>query len=638
MSAAGRTQQSQGKRRKRSHPPVYNAIGVSFEDKDNDFVCPICFDMIEEAHMTKCGHSFCYKCIHQTLEQSNRCPKCNYVIEKQDQIFPNFLLNELILKQKQRINEKKIRIDQQNSNVSLNLEDVISDQDNLDIANINLMLEVLAQKKQQIMADCRTTQNQILKEFLQKIRTKKQQQLEQLTREMNVLDEDCARVDLKLQDERKILSHIGETVVNGIHGDAAAGPSTSTASPSTSTAVVSSDNSLQEGFNGSKNVNRQRWLHTTMAARRKKVNHHFDDLEQCYFSTRLKEFGNQNGCDGLDEFTDNLSKFIKFSSFRPLASLSYASDIYNGSSIVSSIDFDRDCEFFAIAGVTKKIKVFEYGSIIRDAVDVHYPVNEMLCNSKISCVTWNSYHKGQMASADYEGTITLWDALAGVKSRLLQEHEKRCWSVDFNRVDPKLLASGSDDSKVKLWSTNTEHSVACLEAKANVCCVKFNPESRYHLAFGSADHCVHYFDLRNLKQPVVVFKGHRKAVSYAKFVNTSELVSASTDSQLKLWSLTNKPHCLRTFKGHVNEKNFVGLASDGDYIACGSENNSLCIYYKGLSKQLLNYKFDTVRSTIERDRKDDEANEFVSAVCWRPGSNVVVAANSQGIIKVLELV
>ena len=28
-----------------------------------------------------------------------------------------------------------------------------------------------------------------------------------------------------------------------------------------------------------------------------------------------------------------------------------------------------------------------------------------------------------------------------------QEHEKRCWSVDFNMVDPKLIASGSDDAK-----------------------------------------------------------------------------------------------------------------------------------------------------------------------------------------------
>ncbi len=41
-----------------------------------------------------------------------------------------------------------------------------------------------------------------------------------------------------------------------------------------------------------------------------------------------------------------------------------------------------------------------------------------------------------------------------------------------------------------------------------------------------ADHCVHYYDLRNTKQPIMVFKGHRKAVSYAKFVNGEEIVSA----------------------------------------------------------------------------------------------------------------
>lgn len=34
-----------------------------------------------------------------------------------------------------------------------------------------------------------------------------------------------------------------------------------------------------------------------------------------------------------------------------------------------------------------------------------------------------------------------------------QEHEKRCWSVDFNLMDPKLLASGSDDAKGTIWIT-----------------------------------------------------------------------------------------------------------------------------------------------------------------------------------------
>ena len=39
--------------------------------------------------------------------------------------------------------------------------------------------------------------------------------------------------------------------------------------------------------------------------------------------------------DSLEEFTESLSKFTRYSSLRPLATLNYASDIYNTSSIVS---------------------------------------------------------------------------------------------------------------------------------------------------------------------------------------------------------------------------------------------------------------------------------------------------------------
>lgn len=54
------------------------------------------------------------------------------------------------------------------------------------------------------------------------------------------------------------------------------------------------------------------------------------------------------------------------------------------------------------------------------------------------------------------------------------------------------------------------------------------PPQRMNLtsSFSSPDHCVHYYDLRNTKQPIMVFKGHRKAVSYAKFVSGEEIVSA----------------------------------------------------------------------------------------------------------------
>ncbi|KAM9324714.1 E3 ubiquitin-protein ligase COP1 [Gastrophryne carolinensis] len=622
--------------RKRPLPtPLCNGLINSYEDKSNDFVCPICFDMIEEAYMTKCGHSFCYKCIHQSLEDNNRCPKCNYVVDNIDHLYPNFLVshlvfaslsvNELILKQKQRFDDKRLKLDPSNGHRWQILQDLLAtDQDNLDLANVNLMLQLLVQKKRQLEAESHAAQVQILMEFLKVARRNKREQLEQIQKELGVVEEDLKRVE----------------EMSGLYSprsEDSTVPQFEAPSPSHSSIIDSTEYSQPPGFSGNSQTKKQPWYNSTLASRRKRLTAHFEDLEQCYFSARMARVTDDSRTvSQLDEFQECLSKFTRYNSVRPLATLSYASDLYNGSSIVSSIEFDRDCDYFAIAGVTKKIKVYEYGTVIQDAVDIHYPENEMTCNSKISCISWSSYHKNLLASSDYEGTVILWDGFTGQRSKVYQEHEKRCWSVDFNLMDPKLLASGSDDAKVKLWSTNLDNSVASIEAKANVCCVKFSPSSRYHLAFGCADHCVHYYDLRNTKQPIMVFKGHRKAVSYAKFVNGEEIVSASTDSQLKLWNVT-RPHCLRSFKGHINEKNFVGLASNGDYIACGSENNSLYLYYKGLSKTLLTFKFDTVKSVLDKDRKEDDTNEFVSAVCWRAlpdgESNVLIAANSQGTIK-----
>ncbi|XP_032422284.1 E3 ubiquitin-protein ligase COP1 [Xiphophorus hellerii] len=631
-SLTSRPSASSGSRKKSLHQaPLYNGLLNSYEDKSNDFVCPICFEMIEEAHMTKCGHSFCFKCIRQSLEDSNRCPKCNYIVDNVDQLYPNFLVNELILKQKQRSEEKRLKLDHPNWPRWQVFQDILSpDQENLDLANVNLMLELLVQKKKQLEAESQAAQRQILMEFLKEARRNKREQLDQLQKELNFLEEDIKRVE----DVSGISSPTMEAECTV--------PNVEAPSPAPSSIIEPPDYNQTPGFGATTPVKRQTWYNSTLASRRKRLTAHFEDLEQCYFSNKMSRITDEGrNLNQLEDFMECLSKFTRYNTVRPLATLSYASDLYNGSSIVSSIEFDRDCDYFAIAGVTKKIKVFEYGTVIQDAVDIHYPVNEMTCNSKISCISWSSYHKNLLASSDYEGTVILWDGFTGQRSKVYQEHEKRCWSVDFNLMDPKLLASGSDDAKVKLWSTNLDNSVASIEAKANVCCVKFSPTSRYHLAFGCADHCVHYYDLRNTKQPIMVFKGHRKAVSYAKFVNGEEIVSASTDSQLKLWNV-NKPHCLRSFKGHINEKNFVGLASNGDYVACGSENNSLYLYYKGLSKTLLTFKFDTVKSVLDKDKKEDDTNEFVSAVCWRAlpdgESNVLIAANSQGTIKVLELV
>ncbi|XP_049780505.1 E3 ubiquitin-protein ligase COP1-like isoform X2 [Schistocerca cancellata] len=660
---------------KRQHSVVLNGVGGSFEDKSSDYLCPVCFELIEEAHITRCGHTFCYRCISKSVESCGRCPKCGFSLSSREQVFPNFLLNELVSKYKSKVmGTSEAGLTRDASGESLlgpdGLRDFVATESlNLTLPDVNVILEVLTQRKHLLEAESCAAQNKLLYEFLTHLLQQKEEQLSQLTREVALIKRDIGEVENILKEVHtkcpkleKEPSTSGSTL--GLKKELSSeGPGKLSKEESMSEAMG------PDGFTGSqKNLDSSA---TSLALRRKRMHAHFDDFVQCYFNSRAKElmfggsmdksfggsmdksfggsmdksFGGSidrtampsSESQGLNAFRENLVKFSRYNSLRPLATLNYSSDIFNNSTIVSSIEFDKDNEFFAIAGVTKRIKVFDYGAVIRDTVDIHYPCVEMVSNSKISCVSWNSYHKSTLASSDYEGTVTVWDAVSGQRVKTFQEHEKRCWSVDFNDVDTRLIASGSDDARVKLWSLNIDRSVASLEAKANVCCVKFNPRSSCHLAFGSADHCVHYYDLRNMKEPLSVFKGHRKAVSYVKFLNKEEIVSASTDSQLKMWNINN-PHCLRSFVGHINEKNFVGLATDGDYVACGSENNALYVYYKGLTKQLFSFKFDAVKSVLEKDRKEDDVNEFVSAVCWRQHSNIVVAANSQGIIKILELV
>ena len=116
-------------------------------------------------------------------------------------------------------------------------------------------------------------------------------------------------------------------------------------------------------------------------------------------------------------------------------------------------------------------------------------------------------------------------------------------------------------------------------------------------------------------------------------MSSTELVSASTDSELKSWH-TERGVCLRTYRGHLNDKNFVGLSVTPDFLACGSETNAVFVYSKKVSSPLLTYQYTSARGA---PRQSSELKAFVSAVSWRNTSNVLLAANSQGLVNVLEL-
>ncbi|PXF44200.1 E3 ubiquitin-protein ligase COP1 [Gracilariopsis chorda] len=379
--------------------------------------------------------------------------------------------------------------------------------------------------------------------------------------------------------------------------------------------------------------------------KRKRLSHVYDLLQNHYFSTVASQHGERRST-ALQSFKDDISKLTQYTRLRDSATLMHVArvpdapgrDVFKASNIVSSIEFDRDSEFLATAGVTKRIKIFEFSSVTRNLTDVHYPIREIKANEKLSWICWNPYIRHHLVSSDYEGVVALWDINLGKAYCEFEEHESRVWSVDFCPTKPTVFASGSDDCRVKLWCTSQRNSVLTIDNRgANVCSVKFHPTAPEKLAFGSVDHGIHYYDLRKAEQPLHVFKSHSRTVSYVKFMSPSSLVSASVDSTVKLWDLKTMS-LERNFTGHKNDRNFVGLSVTPDYIACGSEENTVYCYYKAIPRPFATYRFSSVDPLTGKEMQGDDYSQFVSSVCWCPRDPTkLIAANSLGNVKVLSL-
>lgn len=172
-------------------------------------------------------------------------------------------------------------------------------------------------------------------------------------------------------------------------------------------------------------------LSPVLDANEMRLMRNFSQLESAYFSMRSKiqlpdtdattcwdknllknrdnqylaqKEGVQNPTDPLGSFFDGLCKYARYSKFEVRGVLR-TGDFNNSANVICSLCFDRDEDHFATAGVSKKIKIFEFNALLNDSVDIHYPAVEMLNRSKLSCVCWNNYIKNFLASADYDGVV-----------------------------------------------------------------------------------------------------------------------------------------------------------------------------------------------------------------------------------------
>lgn len=73
---------------------VKEEVKAEAETEDKDILCPICMQIIKDAFLTACGHSYCYMCIVTHLQNKSDCPCCSHYLTT-NHMYPNFLLNKV---------------------------------------------------------------------------------------------------------------------------------------------------------------------------------------------------------------------------------------------------------------------------------------------------------------------------------------------------------------------------------------------------------------------------------------------------------------------------------------------------------------------------------------------------------------
>ena len=435
----------------------------------------------------------------------------------------------------------------------------------------------------------------------------------------------------------------------------------------------------------------------TRAAKRRVVAQ-FADLHEAYLTLRREGGGaspddaaavaaavaatpSADGSGGLAEFSRVLAACVRCSEVRQVATFSPPRGAGGGggggggASILSSLDFDATGARLATAGVARLVAVFDFDAVVeagREGREPPAPTVELASRAKLSCAAWAPAMAASphaLLATDYDGCATLWDVATGTAVTEYDAHDRRVWSADWSpgggggSGPGAAFATASDDGTVKLWTLTDRRTPALtLDVGANVCCVAYAPSGGGNeLAVGAADHAVRVYDVRSPASPLATLTGHRKAVSYVRYARGG-VVSASTDSTLRLWpasawakgsdggaaaNTTTTTAATRVFRGHVDERHFVGLAVQGDLLACGSETGDVCVYHASMARPVAR------RRAVGGDGDGDDGDEddaparspraggagptpFVSAVTWRPGSSTLVAASSAGVVSVLE--
>jgi serine/threonine protein kinase len=227
-----------------------------------------------------------------------------------------------------------------------------------------------------------------------------------------------------------------------------------------------------------------------------------------------------------------------------------------------------------------------------------------------------------LASAGNDGTIQIWDPVSGKLLLTYRDHVYPVLSLTWSS-DGKRIVSSSEDKKILIWNTVSGQTLYSHQAHdTRVLALGYSPDDKY-IASAGEDKLIHVWSTQNEKinfftswfihsRSQFTYRGHFGRVNALAWSPSGQrIASVGSDKTLQIWDVVTG----RKYFVHRNPSSTVTCVAwsyDGRYLATGANDKLVQIW-----------------DTVTRNAVSTYSGHtgYITSVSWAPDGKQVVSAS-----------
>ncbi len=295
---------------------------------------------------------------------------------------------------------------------------------------------------------------------------------------------------------------------------------------------------------------------------------------------------------------------------------------------LNAVAFSADGKTLAVAGANAQIQLWRTADGLKlDSLLGH--------TGEVTALSFSP--NGELASTSTDGTVRLW---MGRSPSPLADLGIHSVAVSPTATDPYLLATADFEGNVTLWTqkTGTESATVLRTLsghQGSVEAVAFNPAGTQIASVGSDHQLILWRTADGTRLAAATDHGAR-VTSVAFSSDGKLLATGSADKTIRLWSITDEAlTLLATMTGHTDEVTSVSFHPSQPLLLSGSYDKTVRLWQIPASVQTQSGRDSSSKAVLVQTLS--EPDEAVSAVQFSPAGDRLAAASWDGQLYVWQL-